>query len=108
MNQTSNSKTFTNLVINTEATAKNIAMYIKESNLKISQLQNLFGFEKPQAIYYWRDGKYLPSVDNLFKLAFFLNKSVNDIIVTETRENEAYEDVPERFRSKAVNAQEIK
>lgn len=101
MDQSSNSKIFTNLVIDTQATAKNIAMYIKKSDLKISQLQNLFGFDKPQAIYYWRDGKYLPTVDNLFKLAFFLGTSVEKLIVTETRENEAYNDVPERFRINA-------
>lgn len=98
MNQSPNSKTFYNPVINLEATAENIKNCIKASNLKISELQNLFGFDKPQAIYYWRDGKFLPSVYNLFRLAYFLHTSVEELVVIDIRENDACLDVPEEYR----------
>ena len=98
MNQSPNSKTFYNPSINLEATAENIKKYIQASNLKISELQNLFGFGNPQAIYYWRDGKFLPSIDNLFRLAYFLHTSVEDLVVTDIFEKDANNDVPEEFR----------
>ena len=68
MKQTFDSKHFLNPVILPSETANNISNYIKASNLKIKDLQNLFGFEQPQAIYNWRSGKDLPSIDNLVKL----------------------------------------
>lgn len=98
MKQTLNSKHFFNPVILPSETAGNISKYIKASNLKIRDLQNLFGFEQPQAIYNWRAGKDLPSVDNLVKLAHFLNTTVDNLLAVDMRENEAVYDVPEEFQ----------
>lgn len=98
MKQISNTKSFYNPVILTDKTARRISTLIENSNYKVSQLQNLFCFESPQAIYNWKEGKTLPSLDNILKLAYFLNTTVDDIIVAETRKNSAEKDVPEEFR----------
>ena len=98
MKQISNAKSFYNPVILTDETARRISALIENSKYNVSQLQNLFCFESPQAIYNWKEGKTLPSLDNILKLAYFLNTTVDDIIVAETRKNSAEKDVPEEFR----------
>ena len=55
-------------VIDVEATGKRIQFLRKSKNFSVKDLQPLFGFESPQAIYRWEEGKYLPSIDTLFIL----------------------------------------
>ncbi len=98
MNRTLNSKSFLNPVILQNETAEKISRFIKESNLNVRELQNLFGFEQPQAIYNWKEGKSLPSLDNCVKLAHFLHTTVDNILVVDLRENNAEDDVPDEFR----------
>lgn len=98
MNQTLNSNTFFNPVIKLDETARNISKLIEASNLKVCELQNLFGFEQPQAIYNWKEGKTLPSLDNCFKLAYFLHTTIDKIVVLEMQKNEAKQAVPVEFR----------
>ena len=50
-------------VIDTAETGKNIQRLRKLRNLSVKDLQTVFGFETPQAIYKWQHGTALPSVD---------------------------------------------
>ena len=50
-------------------TGANITRLMKEKNRKVSDLQEAFGFEYPQAIYKWRRGECLPTLDNLIVLS---------------------------------------
>ena len=61
-------------VIDPIATGKNIIRLRVERGMSVRDLQAYFGFEEPQAIYKWQQGKSLPSVDNLYALGglFFL------------------------------------
>ena len=52
-------------VIDPIATGKNIIRLRAERGMSVRDLQAYFGFEEPQAIYKWQQGKSLPSVDNL-------------------------------------------
>ena len=63
------------------ATGKNIIRLRKAHGLTVRQLQLYFGFEEPQAIYKWQQGKSLPSVDNLYALSRLLGVSMNEILV---------------------------
>lgn len=56
-------------VIDPIATGKNIIRLRVERGMSVRDLQAYFGFEEPQAIYKWQQGKSLPSVDNLYALA---------------------------------------
>ena len=67
--------------IDLRATGENIIRLRKDSGLSVRELQHYFGFEEPQAIYKWQQGKCLPSVDNLFALSCLLGVSMNDILV---------------------------
>lgn len=69
-------------VINLIETGKNITRLMQKNGLKVTDLQEVFGFEYPQAIYKWKRGECLPTVDNLIILAALFKTTVDDIIVT--------------------------
>lgn len=78
-----NLKEFEIPVIDVAATSNKLKALRIERNLKVSDLQNLFGFENPQAVYSWENEtcKILPRIDNLVTLAKLYNVSVDEIIV---------------------------
>ena len=59
-------------------------MLFRSANLSVKDLQNIFGFATPQAIYKWQQGVALPSIDNLVVLAAVLQVSLDDILVVNT------------------------
>ena len=70
-----------NPAINMEATGQNILRLRKKNGLTVKDLQDIFGFTTPQAIYKWQRGLALPTVDNLVLLAEVFNVSVDEILV---------------------------
>ena len=52
------------------------------AGLSVRQLQDVFGFSTPQALYKWQHGTALPTIDNLVVLAAVLGVKVDDILVT--------------------------
>ena len=65
------------------ATGKNIEKLRKEAGLSVKELQNIFGFGTPQAIYKWQHGTALPTVDNLVLLSVIFKVSIDEILVVE-------------------------
>ena len=74
-------------VIDLSATGKNIIALRKARGLTVRDIQNFFGFEEPQAVYKWQQGKSLPTVDNLLALSFLLGVSIEQILVCKTINN---------------------
>lgn len=71
------------------ATGSKIASLRKDRGIKVSEIQNIFGFTTPQAIYKWERGTTLPTVDNLVILASIFEVSLEDILVIRCqKENE--------------------
>ena len=68
-------------VIDTVATGKNIVRLRKQAGLTIRDVQDVFGFSTPQAIYKWQRGDALPTIDNLVILAAIFDVTIDDIIV---------------------------
>ena len=69
-------------VIDPVATGKNIVRLRTERGLSVRDLQSYFGFEEPQAIYKWQQGKSLPTVDNLYALGALLEVPMDEILVS--------------------------
>lgn len=67
--------------INTAATGANIIRLRRNVGLTVQDLQNIFGFSTPQAIYKWQRGTALPTLDNLIVLASVFGTTMDAIIV---------------------------
>ena len=64
-------------------TGKNIERLRKLAGISVRDLQNVFGFGTPQAIYKWQHGTAMPTVDNLVVLADVLQVRIDDILVVD-------------------------
>lgn len=62
-------------------TGQNIKRLRKLAGVSVRQLQDIFGFSTPQAIYKWQHGTALPTIDNLVVLASVLGVRIDDILV---------------------------
>lgn len=64
-------------------TGQNITSLRKRAGLTVKELQEVFGFGTPQAIYKWQKGAALPTIDNLVVLAALFGVKVDDILITD-------------------------
>ncbi len=67
--------------IDMAATGARIADLRRAAGMSVRDLQGVFGFSTPQAIYKWQRGDAMPTVDNLVILAAVLGVSVDRILV---------------------------
>ena len=70
--------------INTVATGENINRMRMEAGFTVKDMQSVFGFATPQAIYKWIHGTAMPTIDNLVILAAVLGVTMDEIIVVDT------------------------
>ncbi len=68
-------------VIDMTATGMNIARLRAVAGLTVRDLQDVFGFNTPQAIYKWQRGTALPTVDNLVVLAALFGVRIEEILI---------------------------
>lgn len=73
-----------NPTIDMVKTGQNIMRLRKENGLSVKDLQDIFGFTTPQAIYKWQRGAVLPTVDNLVILANVFHVHIDEILIRET------------------------
>ena len=69
--------------INLVATGQNIVRLRKAAGLSVKDLQDIFGFATPQAIYKWQKGTAMPTIDNLVVLAMVFRVKMDDILVVD-------------------------
>lgn len=69
--------------INMVKTGKNIVKLRKKNGMTVKELQDIFGFTTPQAIYKWQQGLALPSIDNLVVLANVFQVHIDEILVLD-------------------------
>ena len=73
-------------VINMTATGNNITRLRINAGLTVKDLQDIFGFSTPQAIYKWQRGTALPTVDNLVVLAAVFGAKIDDILIFQNEQ----------------------
>lgn len=54
-----------------------------QNGLSVKELQEIFGFTTPQAIYKWQHGTAIPTVDNLVVLAQVFQVHIEDVLVVK-------------------------
>ena len=69
--------------VNPVATGQNINRLRIAAGLSVKDLQAVFGFATPQAIYTWIHGTALPTIDNLVILAAVLGVTMDEIVVVK-------------------------
>ncbi len=68
-------------MIDMALTGANIVKLRTAAGLSVHDLQTIFGFNSPQAIYKWQNGTALPTVDNLVVLASVLKVRIDDLLI---------------------------
>ena len=67
--------------IDMQSTGQNIITTRKAVGMTVKDLQDIFGFSTPQAIYKWQQGVAMPTIDNLVVLAKIFQTTIDNIIV---------------------------
>ena len=62
-------------------TGENIRRYMRKTHIDTLDLQYSLGMTSPSTIYAWRQGRILPSAENLVKLASIFGCKIDDILV---------------------------
>ena len=70
--------------VDTVATGRNIDRLRIAAGLSVKDMQMVFGFATPQAIYKWIHGTSMPTIDNLVILSAMLGVTLDEIVVVET------------------------
>ena len=70
--------------VDTIATGQNIDRLRIAAGLSVKDMQMVFGFATPQAIYEWIHGTSMPTIDNLVILAAMLGVTMDEIVVVDT------------------------
>lgn len=78
--------------INMIRTGQNIADLRQRAGMSVRDLQAVFGFATPQAIYKWQHGAAMPTIDNLVVLAALFQVRIDDIIIMDGIEEDAAEE----------------
>lgn len=82
-------------IIDVAATAANIKSCRIRAGYSVREIQNIFNFSSPEAIYAWEKGKYLPTIDNMIVIAALYGVTIDNIVITRTVEVEVETDVRE-------------
>ena len=75
---------FTIPTIDIGRTGQNIMKLRVQNGYTVKDLQNVFGFATPQAIYKWQHGTAMPTIDNLVVLAALFQVHMDEILVINT------------------------
>lgn len=74
---------FTIPMINMIATGRNITRLREAAGMSVRDIQDIFGFATPQAIYKWQHGTAMPTIDNMVVLAMALGVTIDEILIVD-------------------------
>ena len=83
-------KTFLRPVIDLKGTGAQIKRLRKLRGYSVHDLQVIFGFDYPQAIYAWEQVKNAPTIDNLLVLSYLFDVNISEIVVSSNIEIKLY------------------
>ena len=65
-------------------TGEKIEYLRKARGFTVSELQDCLGFNTPQSIYKWQNGKVVPTIDHLVALSSLFGVTIDEIIIIES------------------------
>lgn len=84
--------------IDMKATGRRIRWLRERQGMSVRELQEIMGFEQPQAIYKWQRGECLPTVDHLLMLSRIFGLPMQDLLVIDDQEIVTLWGCNQRFR----------
>lgn len=75
-------------IVNMTETGKNINSLRIKNHMSVRDMQQIFDFTTPQAIYKWIHGTSMPTIDNLVILASIFDVTVDEIIAVDTKDTQ--------------------
>lgn len=69
--------------INMVATGRNITRLREAAGMTVKDIQAIFGFATPQAVYKWQHGTAMPTIDNMIILAMVFGVTIDEILVVD-------------------------
>ena len=69
--------------VDTVATGRNIDRLRIAAGMSVKDMQMVFGFATPQAIYKWLHGTSMPTIDNLVILAAMFDVTMDEIVAVD-------------------------
>ncbi|MCR4734807.1 MAG: helix-turn-helix domain-containing protein [Treponema sp.] len=79
-------------VVDLKATGAQIKSLRTKCGYTVHDIQTIFGFEYPQAVYAWESGRTVPTIDNLLVLAHLFDAAVEEIVIQRMIEFEVSRD----------------
>ena len=70
--------------VDAAATGQNINRLRIAAGMSVKEMQMIFGFATPQAIYKWIHGTTMPTIDNLVVLSVMFGVTMDEIVVVNT------------------------
>lgn len=72
-------------IIDVEETSVNLKKIRMDRGLKVGDVQDFFGMENPQTIYYWESRKHktLPTLDHLILLARLYGTTLDELVIVK-------------------------
>ena len=70
-------------MINSVATGQNINRMRIRAGMTVRDMQEVFGFATPQAIYKWIHGAAMPTIDNMVILAAMFDVTIDEIVAVD-------------------------
>lgn len=74
---------FTIPMINMIATGRNITRLREAAGMSVRDIQDIFGFATPQAIYKWQHGTAMPTIDNMVVLDMALGVTIDEMLIVD-------------------------
>lgn len=71
------------LIVNMELSGKKLHTAIKKSGYSIRELQDMLDLSCPNPIYKWIHGEAFPSTVNLYRLSYFLQIPMENLLAAE-------------------------
>ncbi len=67
-------------VIDLKKTGEKIKSLRKSNGFSVQEVKDIFGFDYPQAVYAWEQGRNVPTIDNLLVLSRLFKVPVEEIV----------------------------
>lgn len=71
-------------IINMQETGENLKKFRRLNHLKVADVQEVFGFSSPVAVYKWERGESFPALENLVVLSALYHTSIDSMLILES------------------------